>query len=94
LLVPVISKSELLGVLNLGERLSGESYDPQDREFLATVAEHVAAGIERLTYKVEAERALEIQQRLLPKDIPQITGYQISGAWKPAGRLAEIISMF
>jgi serine phosphatase RsbU (regulator of sigma subunit) len=87
LLVPVLSKSELLGFLSLGERLSGDDYDPQDREFLATVAEHVAAGIERLSfeeYKLEAERALEIQQRLLPKEIPQITGYQISGAWKPA----------
>jgi serine phosphatase RsbU (regulator of sigma subunit) len=87
LLVPVLSKSELLGFLGLGERLSGDDYDPQDREFLATVAEYVAAGIERLSfeeYKVEAERALEIQQRLLPNEIPQITGYQISGAWKPA----------
>ena len=35
-------------------------------------------------WKLDAERALEIQRGLLPKKIPQVTGYQISGAWQPA----------
>jgi serine phosphatase RsbU (regulator of sigma subunit) len=87
LLVPVLTKSELLGFLSLGRKLSGDEYDPQDRELLAAVAEHAGAGIERLSlqeWKLDAERALEIQRGLLPKEIPQITGYQISGAWQPA----------
>jgi len=87
LLVPVLIKGELLGFLTLGRKLSGDEYDPQDREFLATVAEHVAAGMERMSlqgWKLDAERALDIQQGLLPKEIPQIAGYQISGAWQPA----------
>lgn len=87
LLVPVLLKSELLGFLSLGGKLSGDEYDRRDREFLAAVAEYVAAGIERMSlqeWKRDAERALDIQQGLLPKEIPQITGYQISGAWQPA----------
>src|SRR5215469_2567776 len=87
LLVPILLRSELLGFLTLGRKLSDDEYDPQDREFLATVAEHVAAGIERISlqeWKLDAERALAIQQGLLPREIPQITGYQISGAWQPA----------
>lgn len=87
LLVPIILKSELLGFLSLGGKLSGDEYDPQDREFLATVAEHVAVGIELMSlqeWKLDGERALEIQRRLLPKEIPQIAGYQISGAWQAA----------
>lgn len=32
----------------------------------------------------ELERAREIQQSLLPKQIPQITAFEITGAWEPA----------
>ncbi len=32
----------------------------------------------------ELKRALEIQRGLLPKEIPQIAGFQITGAWEPA----------
>ena len=32
----------------------------------------------------ELQRALEIQQSLLPTNIPQIVGYSIAGAWQPA----------
>jgi serine phosphatase RsbU (regulator of sigma subunit) len=87
LLVPVLLKGELLGLFSLGGRLSGDGYEPHDREFLATVAEHVATAIERMSlqdWKLDAGRALDIQLGLLPKEIPQITGYQISGVWQPA----------
>jgi sigma-B regulation protein RsbU (phosphoserine phosphatase) len=32
----------------------------------------------------EFERGREIQQSLLPKDIPQLAGFEVAGAWKPA----------
>jgi len=32
----------------------------------------------------ELERAREIQQSLLPKDIPQIPGFEVAAAWQPA----------
>jgi len=32
----------------------------------------------------EIERAREIQQSLLPREIPQLAGFQVAGAWKPA----------
>jgi sigma-B regulation protein RsbU (phosphoserine phosphatase) len=32
----------------------------------------------------ELERAREIQQSLLPKDIPQLPGFEIAAAWRPA----------
>lgn len=32
----------------------------------------------------ELERAREIQQSLLPKDIPQIPGFDVAAAWQPA----------
>lgn len=87
LLVPLRLKDELVGFLSLGQKLSGEAYDSQDREFLATVAEQVVGGIERIGFREwesDAERALEIQRGLLPKEIPQIAGYEIAGTWQPA----------
>ena len=51
------------------------------------VSDHTAAGIDRLrfvTLQEDAERARDIQIRLLPTEIPQIPGYQISGTWNPA----------
>jgi sigma-B regulation protein RsbU (phosphoserine phosphatase) len=32
----------------------------------------------------ELQRAREIQQSLLPKEIPQLPGFQVAGAWLPA----------
>lgn len=87
LLVPIRLKSDLMGFLTVGGKLSGEEYDTADREFLATVAEQTAAGIERMSlseWRQDAERARDIQQELLPKEIPQFAGFQISGTWQPA----------
>jgi len=87
LLIPVRLKDELVCFLSVGEKLSGEEYDTQDREFLAAVAERVATAIERMSlipWKKDAESAREIQQGLLPREIPQIAGFEIAGAWLPA----------
>jgi sigma-B regulation protein RsbU (phosphoserine phosphatase) len=32
----------------------------------------------------EFERAREIQQSLLPREIPQVAGFEVAGAWQPA----------
>jgi len=32
----------------------------------------------------EMQRAREIQQSLLPKEIPQLAGFEVAGAWRPA----------
>ena len=46
-------------------------------------------AVERRTAQVamqeqELERAREIQSSLLPKEIPQLAGYEVAGAWQPA----------
>jgi phosphoserine phosphatase RsbU/P len=40
--------------------------------------------VERRLDGAELEQAREIQQGLLPKEIPQVPGFQIAGAWEPA----------
>jgi len=62
-----------------------------NEELLATVRTQIARGQARREAQrlgAETEQALEearqIQQGLLPTEIPRIPGYQITGAWKPA----------
>jgi hypothetical protein len=91
LIVPILLRSEAIGFLSLGPKFSGEPYDSQEVGFLATVAEQTAVGVDRCRLHLlqqDAERALAIQRNLLPKNTPQIPGYQLSGAWYPA-RLAS-----
>lgn len=45
----------------------------------------VEAGAARLEIQEqELQRAREIQQSLLPKEIPQLTGFEVASAWQPA----------
>ncbi|MGB7624506.1 MAG: SpoIIE family protein phosphatase [Terriglobia bacterium] len=87
LLVPVKMEGGLVGFLAVGGRKTGLKYDEQDSKFLSTIAGQVAAAVNHLRWQEqerEFKEAREIQQGLLPKDIPQMAGFEISGAWQPA----------
>jgi len=87
LAVPVKLKSELIGFIGLGEKLSGQPFDAEELRFLSTVIEQIGLGIENLRMRGqerEYEEAREIQQGMLPKQIPQIPRHEIFGSWQPA----------
>ena len=87
LLMPVFSDDELLGVLRLAGRARGREYDEEDREFLTAVGEQVAMAANRFRSrkeKQESDCALDIQRGLLPREISQVPGFAIAGAWQPA----------
>ncbi len=51
----------------------------------AELQHSVERGAARLEMQdQELERAREIQQSLLPREIPQIPGFEVAGAWQPA----------
>lgn len=63
----------------------------ENKRLLSILRTQIAMGQElreTQTIKKEQERELvearTIQRRLLPNEIPQITGYKIAGAWRPA----------
>jgi hypothetical protein len=90
-IVPVKLKNELAGFISLGTKLSDEDYDAEDKDFLTSVAEQMAAGFDRVRLREQErdfEKAREIQQGLLPKQIPQLPGYEIACAWQPACAVA------
>jgi len=87
LVAPLRLKGELIGFVGVGEKLSGDFFDEKEIRFLTLVMDRIGFGIENLRLRSqerEYEEAHEIQQGLLPKEIPQIAGYEIFGGWQPA----------
>lgn len=87
-LVPLQMQSEVRGVLCLGERLRGGSYSESDLEFIYSLANLAFVSLENTRLfietiekkKLESELliAQEIQQGLLPRELPKIDGIEIA----------------
>lgn len=98
MVIPLVSQGELVGLLNLGPRLSEQDYSTDDRTLLNDLAtqaapalrvaqlvrEKRAQDLERERYEQELHVARLIQQTLLPKELPQLPGWQISSYYQPA----------
>jgi serine phosphatase RsbU (regulator of sigma subunit) len=87
LIVPMHRGEETIGFMSLGRKLSDQEFEPDEIEFLAGAADQTASAIYSLGLRKQAqeyEEAREIQERLLPKQIPQVPGLEISGSSRPA----------
>jgi serine phosphatase RsbU (regulator of sigma subunit)/anti-sigma regulatory factor (Ser/Thr protein kinase) len=98
LVVPLVSQGELIGLLNLGPRLSERDYSADDRKLLDNLASHAAPAVRvaQLVRQQEAEvltrERLEqelrvaqlIQQQFLPKELPELSGWNVSAYYQPA----------
>ena len=98
LVVPLISQGELIGLLNLGPRLSEQAYSSDDRKLLENLAAQAAPAVKvaQLVRQQEAEArerermeqelrvAQLIQQQFLPKELPELNGWQVSAYYRPA----------
>jgi serine phosphatase RsbU (regulator of sigma subunit)/anti-sigma regulatory factor (Ser/Thr protein kinase) len=98
LAVPLVSQGELIGVLNLGPRLSEQDYSSDDRKLLDDLAAHAAPALRvgqlvreqeaeaatRQRFEQELEVARLIQQNFLPKELPDLSGWRIAAYYRPA----------
>ena len=98
LVVPLVSQGELIGLLNLGPRLSEREYSGDDRKLLANLASQAAPALRvgQLVQEQQAEMmtrerleqemrvAQLIQQQFLPKELPDLEGWQVSAFYRPA----------
>jgi serine phosphatase RsbU (regulator of sigma subunit) len=96
--VPLVSQGELIGLLNLGPRLSQQEYSADDRKLLNDLATHTAPAVqvaqlvrqqqkqaqERERIEQELRVARLIQQTLLPKEVPDVEGYELAAYYQPA----------
>jgi serine phosphatase RsbU (regulator of sigma subunit)/anti-sigma regulatory factor (Ser/Thr protein kinase) len=98
LVVPLVSQGELIGVLNLGARMSEQAYSSDDRKLLDNLAaqaapalrvgqlvrEQEAEAVTRQRFEQELEVARLIQQNFLPKELPELPGWQVAAYYQPA----------
>lgn len=71
----------IVGVVSQAYRQTRERLESKNRELQQAIERQAA---ERELQGQELQQAREIQQSLLPKEIPQVTGFEIEGAWEPA----------
>ncbi|MFL6215594.1 MAG: SpoIIE family protein phosphatase [Blastocatellia bacterium] len=87
LIVPIKVKNEIAGLLGVADHRAGDGFDADDLKFLDAAAEQIASGISSFQLRSQERELAEarlIQERLLPKVIPQIEGGEIAAAWRPA----------
>lgn len=98
LVIPLVAQGELIGLLNLGPRLSEQEYSGDDRKLLANLAAQAAPAVRvgQLVRQQEAEArsrerieqelrvATLIQQQFLPKELPELGGWQVAAHYRPA----------
>ncbi|CAN5893182.1 hypothetical protein BH23ACT5_BH23ACT5_17350 [soil metagenome] len=98
LAVPLVTQGELVGILNLGPRLSERDYSTDDRKLLDSLASQAAPAVrvaqlvreqeleaqnrERIAQELRVARL--IQQTLLPKELPKLRGWTVEAFYKPA----------
>jgi serine phosphatase RsbU (regulator of sigma subunit)/anti-sigma regulatory factor (Ser/Thr protein kinase) len=98
LVVPLVTNGELVGLLNVGSRLSEQEYSADDRRLLETLARQAAPAIrvgqlirerqaevqERGRIEQELHVAQMIQQNFLPKEVPLLEGWRVAADYRPA----------
>ena len=98
LVVPLVTQGELIGLLNLGSRLSDQEYSGDDRRLLESLAAQAAPAVRvgQLVREQEAEiRSRErleqelqvaklIQQHFLPRTLPDLPGWDVAAYYRPA----------
>jgi serine phosphatase RsbU (regulator of sigma subunit)/anti-sigma regulatory factor (Ser/Thr protein kinase) len=98
LVVPLVTQGELIGLLNLGPRLSDQEYSGDDRRLLESLASQAAPAVRvgQLVREQEAEiRSRErldqelavarlIQQNFLPRQVPELDGWGVAADYRPA----------
>ncbi len=98
LIVPLVTQGELIGLLNLGPRLSEQEYSSDDRKLLENLAAQAAPAVrvaqlvreqqaearQRERIEHELQVAQLIQQNFLPKSTPEIAGWEVAAYYRPA----------
>jgi serine phosphatase RsbU (regulator of sigma subunit)/anti-sigma regulatory factor (Ser/Thr protein kinase) len=98
LVVPLVTSGELVGLLQLGPRLSERDYSKDDRQLLESLARYAAPALRlgQLVREQEAEArdrerieqelqvAQLIQQQFLPKTLPDLPTWSLSAFYRPA----------
>lgn len=95
---PLVNQGQLIGLLNLGPRLSEQEYSRDDLRLLNNLASQAAPAVrvaqlvqqqqlearqrERIEHELRVARI--VQETLLPRELPTFAGWQVAAYWQPA----------
>jgi serine phosphatase RsbU (regulator of sigma subunit) len=96
--VPLISQGKPLGLINAASP-EWQFLTHEDLHFLSAVSAQLVVALERAHFYEVAETrrmllenelkvAHEVQAKLMPREMPDIPGFGLAGAWRPARELA------
>ena len=98
LCVPLRIKDQISGVIYVDNRLQAGIFTQADLDLLTSIASSAAIAIENARlYQVAIEKgrmerelqmAREVQASLLPRETPQIPGWEFAARWQPAREVA------
>jgi len=98
LCVPLQIKGALLGVIYVDNRVQSGIFQPADLELVTAIASSAATAIENARlYQVAIEKgrlerelqvARDLQISLLPRETPQLTGWDFAAYWQPARQVS------
>ena len=96
--VPLQIKGSLLGVIYVDNRIHSGVFRPDDLDLLTAIAAHAATAIENARlYQMAVEQgrlerelqmARDLQASLLPREMPQLTGWDFATYWQPARQVS------
>lgn len=98
LVVPLVTNGELVGLLQLGPRLSERGYSKDDRQLLDALARYAAPALrlgqlvrqqqvearDRERLDQELKVAQLIQQQFLPEELPDLPTWHVAAFYRPA----------
>lgn len=98
LCVPIQTRGKTTGVVYVDNRFQTGIFTPDELELLTSIAATAAIAIENARlYQIAVERgrierelqmAHEVQASLLPRETPQIPGWEFAARWIPAREVA------
>ena len=99
MIVPLISRSEVIGTIGLPTSDKDRVYTPSDVSLAQTIASQISGVFENARLHEETERAKDaaeheleigrqIQSGFLPDKLPDITGWEIAAHFQPARQVA------
>ena len=96
--VPLVSKREPLGILNVANA-GWQFLTEADLHWLSAIGDQLVIAMERAHFfelaearrvhlESELQVAHEVQRSLIPRHMPDVPGYDLAGAWRPADVVA------
>jgi PAS domain S-box-containing protein len=91
MIVPMHAGGAVVGALGLVNGHESRIFDAEDLELAVEVARRVGVAIENARLAQERTRvAVTLQRELLPPNVPEMPGWEVSTMYRPAGEVEEV----